>query len=103
MGIVISVVGLARVDLASATERKEEEYRRRPTLHQRPQVPPSLPSQLMEQRPDVRQAEENLHSASALIGVARANRLPSFNLTPMWAAWRWFLTTCSGQEQVFGI
>jgi outer membrane protein TolC len=29
----------------------------------------------------VRQAEENLHSASALIGVARANRLPSFALT----------------------
>jgi outer membrane protein TolC len=35
----------------------------------------------VEQRPDVRQAEENLHSASALIGVARANRLPSLNLT----------------------
>jgi NodT family efflux transporter outer membrane factor (OMF) lipoprotein len=45
------------------------------------QLPLSLPSQLVEQRPDVRQAEENLHSASALIGVARANRLPSFNLT----------------------
>jgi outer membrane protein TolC len=29
----------------------------------------------------VRQAEENLHSASALIGVAHANRLPSFALT----------------------
>jgi NodT family efflux transporter outer membrane factor (OMF) lipoprotein len=45
------------------------------------EVPVSLPSQLVEQRPDVRQAEENLHSASALIGVARANRLPSFALT----------------------
>jgi NodT family efflux transporter outer membrane factor (OMF) lipoprotein len=41
----------------------------------------SLPSKLIEQRPDVRQAEENLHAASALIGVARANRLPSFNIT----------------------
>ena len=41
----------------------------------------SLPSQLVEQRPDVRQAEENLHSASAQIGVAVANRLPSFALT----------------------
>ena len=41
----------------------------------------SLPSKLVEQRPDVLQAEENFHSASALIGVARANRLPSFNLT----------------------
>ncbi|MGO9255677.1 MAG: efflux transporter outer membrane subunit [Bryobacteraceae bacterium] len=45
------------------------------------ELPLSVPSQLVEQRPDVRQAEENLHSASALIGVAHANRLPSFALT----------------------
>jgi len=45
------------------------------------ELPLSLSSKLVEQRPDVRQAEENLHSASALIGVARANRLPSFALT----------------------
>ena len=45
------------------------------------ELPVSLPSQLVEQRPDVRQAEENLHSASAQIGVAVANRLPNFALT----------------------
>ena len=45
------------------------------------ELPLSLPSQLVEQRPDVRQAEENLHSASAQIGIAVANRLPSFVLT----------------------
>src|SRR5271167_2690982 len=45
------------------------------------ELPVSLPSQLVEQRPDVRQAEENLHFASAQIGIARANRLPSFALT----------------------
>ncbi|MBV9772246.1 MAG: efflux transporter outer membrane subunit [Bryobacterales bacterium] len=45
------------------------------------ELPLTLPSQLVEQRPDVRQAEENLHAASALVGVARANRLPAFNLT----------------------
>jgi len=45
------------------------------------ELPVSLPSQLVEQRPDVRQAEENLHSASAQIGIAVANRLPSFALT----------------------
>jgi NodT family efflux transporter outer membrane factor (OMF) lipoprotein len=45
------------------------------------QLPLSLPSQLVEQRPDVRQAEENLRFASAQIGVAVANRLPSFPLT----------------------
>jgi len=44
-------------------------------------LPLSLPSRLVEQRPDVRQAEESLHSASAQVGVAFANRLPSFTLT----------------------
>jgi outer membrane protein TolC len=38
----------------------------------------SLPSKLVEQRPDVRQAEENLHAASAAVGVALANMLPQF-------------------------
>lgn len=45
------------------------------------ELPVSLPSQLVEQRPDVRQAEENMHAASAQIGIAVANRLPSLNLT----------------------
>jgi len=45
------------------------------------ELPVSLPSKLVEQRPDVRQAEENLHAASAQIGIAIANRLPSFALT----------------------
>ncbi len=44
-------------------------------------LPVSVPSQLVQQRPDLRAAEENLHSASALIGVAVANRLPNVTLT----------------------
>jgi NodT family efflux transporter outer membrane factor (OMF) lipoprotein len=44
-------------------------------------LPLSLPSQLVQQRPDVRAAEAQLHQASAQIGVAIANRLPQFNLT----------------------
>lgn len=44
-------------------------------------LPLSLPSQLVEQRPDIEAAEANLHSASALVGVAIANRLPVLNLT----------------------
>jgi NodT family efflux transporter outer membrane factor (OMF) lipoprotein len=40
-----------------------------------------LPSGLVEQRPDVLQAEENMHAASAQIGVARANRLPNITLS----------------------
>jgi NodT family efflux transporter outer membrane factor (OMF) lipoprotein len=45
------------------------------------ELPVSLPSQLVEQRPDIRQAEENLHAASAQIGIAVANRLPNITLT----------------------
>jgi NodT family efflux transporter outer membrane factor (OMF) lipoprotein len=44
-------------------------------------LPLSLPSLLVEQRPDVRAAEAQLHQASAQIGVAIANRLPQFTLT----------------------
>ena len=43
-------------------------------------LPVSLPSQLIEQRPDVRAAEEQLHSANAQIGIATANLLPSFTI-----------------------
>jgi NodT family efflux transporter outer membrane factor (OMF) lipoprotein len=43
-------------------------------------LPVSLPSQLIEQRPDVRNAEELLHSASALVGVSIANMLPNFTI-----------------------
>jgi NodT family efflux transporter outer membrane factor (OMF) lipoprotein len=45
------------------------------------ELPVSLPSALVEQRPDVLQAEANLHDASAKIGIAIANRLPNIELT----------------------
>ena len=45
------------------------------------ELPVSIPSELVEQRPDVLQAEANLHAASAKIGIAMANRLPSITLT----------------------
>jgi NodT family efflux transporter outer membrane factor (OMF) lipoprotein len=45
------------------------------------ELPVGVPSKLVEQRPDIRQAEANLHSASAQIGVAVADRLPNFTLT----------------------
>ena len=44
-------------------------------------LPVSLPSKLVEQRPDVRQAEENLHMASAAVGVAVADLLPQFSIS----------------------
>lgn len=45
------------------------------------ELPLSLPSQLVEQRPDVRVAAAELQAASAQIGVATANMLPQFSLT----------------------
>jgi NodT family efflux transporter outer membrane factor (OMF) lipoprotein len=43
-------------------------------------LPVSIPSKLVEQRPDVRQAEENMHAASAQVGVAIADLLPQFTI-----------------------
>lgn len=51
------------------------------TLHLPDELPVSLPSKLVEQRPDVRAAEEQLHAASAEIGVAVANMLPQFTIS----------------------
>jgi NodT family efflux transporter outer membrane factor (OMF) lipoprotein len=44
-------------------------------------LPVSLPSKLVDQRPDIRAAEANLHAASAAVGVAVAARLPSITLS----------------------
>jgi NodT family efflux transporter outer membrane factor (OMF) lipoprotein len=50
-------------------------------LHLPRELPLSLPSRVVEQRPDVRAAEEQLHCASAQSGVAIANTLPQFAIT----------------------
>jgi multidrug efflux system outer membrane protein len=46
-----------------------------------PDVPPGLPSALLERRPDVREAEQVLRSANAQVGVAEADFLPQLDLT----------------------
>lgn len=48
-------------------------------------LPVSLPSDLVQQRPDVLAAEERLHAASAEIGVAEAARLPQLSLSAQYA------------------
>ena len=51
------------------------------SLHLPQELPVSLPSAIVEQRPDVRSAQAQLHEASANIGVAVANQLPQFSIT----------------------
>jgi len=50
-------------------------------LHLPEELPLSLPSDLVAQRPDVRQARAELHAASAAVGIAAAERLPNIQLT----------------------
>ena len=49
------------------------------------ELPVSLPSTLVRQRPDILAAEDDLHQASAQIGVAEAARYPSFNVSAQYA------------------
>jgi outer membrane protein, multidrug efflux system len=51
-----------------------------------PAPPPGLPATLLERRPDLRQAEQQLVSANAQIGVARAAMLPTISLTGSYGA-----------------
>jgi outer membrane protein, multidrug efflux system len=46
-----------------------------------PQIPPGLPSSLLERRPDVRQSEQLLRSANAQIGESVAEFFPTIGLT----------------------
>jgi NodT family efflux transporter outer membrane factor (OMF) lipoprotein len=59
-------------------------------------LPVSLPSQLVRNRPDIRAAEANLHQANAEVGVAIANQFPKFSLTAGWGS------AASGVDGLFG-
>ena len=49
-------------------------------------LPLTLPARLVEQRPDVRMADAQLHAACAQVGVAFAARLPNINITATWGS-----------------
>jgi multidrug efflux system outer membrane protein len=60
--------------------------RGRPLREQKlpPQTPPGLPAQLLERRPDIVEAEEQIVAANARVGVAMANFLPRIGLTALY-------------------
>lgn len=72
---------LLRVLVGNAPDHDIPETFELSTLHLPEDLPVSLPSKLIEQRPDVQAAAEQVHAASAQIGVALANRLPQFSIT----------------------
>lgn len=48
-----------------------------------PEIPSGIPSALLERRPDIRQAEQDLRAANAQIGVSMANFFPKIGLTTL--------------------
>lgn len=82
-------------------------------FHLPEELPLTLPSSLVEQRPDVRAAEEALRSASAGVGIARAARLPQFSISGsaggaasqfgqmFWSSGKFFDLTASVTQSLF--
>ncbi|HEU4686005.1 MAG TPA: efflux transporter outer membrane subunit [Nitrospira sp.] len=72
-----------------------------------PSVPPGLPSELLQRRPDVVQVEQNLHAATARIGMAKADRFPKLSLTGLLGIANprlsEFLAANGRQDGVFGV
>ena len=67
-------------------------------------LPESLPSKLVAQRPDILAASANLHAASAEVGVAIAARLPAFTVTGQaGGASTLFSTLLNGQNSFYSI
>jgi NodT family efflux transporter outer membrane factor (OMF) lipoprotein len=70
-----------------------------------PQIPVGLPSELARRRPDIREAEAQLHAATATIGVAKADFYPSFTLSGsvgIQALQPWNLFTLAARQYAFG-
>ncbi|WP_447975080.1 efflux transporter outer membrane subunit [Nitrospira sp. Kam-Ns4a] len=68
-----------------------------------PEVPPGLPSQLLQRRPDIVQAEAQLAAATARIGVAKAQRFPTISLTGALGVASPFLSKLVNDQTAFGV
>jgi multidrug efflux system outer membrane protein len=65
-------------------------------------VPPGLPSELLQRRPDVVQSEQDLHAATARIGMAKADRFPKLSITGILGVASPQLTKLVNQQTAFG-
>ncbi|MBV8379626.1 MAG: efflux transporter outer membrane subunit [Paucibacter sp.] len=72
---------LLRVLVGAAQDQDVETDLALDDFHLPEDLPLSLPSQLVRQRPDVRAAEAQLHAANAAVGIAIANRFPQFSIS----------------------
>lgn len=68
-----------------------------------PDVPPGLPSELLQRRPDILQAEQDLAAATARIGMAKADRFPKLSITGILGVASPHLTRLVGNETSFGV
>lgn len=72
------LVGMSPQELISALDTGDTQLAE---IAQPQRIPQVMPSELLQRRPDIRSAEASLIAATAQVGVAEANRLPSLNLT----------------------
>jgi NodT family efflux transporter outer membrane factor (OMF) lipoprotein len=69
-----------------------------------PSMPAGLPSDLLERRPDIREAEQNLVAANAQIGAARALYFPQFSMSAFVGGQsRSLLALASGPARVYSV
>lgn len=68
-----------------------------------PDVPPGLPSELLQRRPDVLQAEQDLAAATARIGMAKADRFPKLSITGILGVASPHLSRLVANETAFGV
>jgi multidrug efflux system outer membrane protein len=68
-----------------------------------PDVPPGLPSELLQRRPDVVQAEQALAAATARIGLAKADRFPKLSITGILGVASPQLSRLVADETAFGV
>lgn len=67
------------------------------------EVPPGLPSQLLQRRPDIVQSESAFHAATARVGMAKADRFPKLSITGILGVASPQLSRLVANETMFGV